>query len=216
MLVLGLTGGVGAGKTTVGKLLAARGAKLVSLDRIASNLLQVGSPVFADIAALCPQVIKDDKLDRAALASLIFSDPEMLKQVNAIVHPRAWEISDEEVKAAEGEGWDVVVVESALLLGSIRERSYDANIVVIADDESRIARLVDHRRMSREDAAARIRAQASLQDFITMADYTVENSGSQEQLAQEVARMWTEWITPLAERIQAEGSLWVERARLGA
>lgn len=214
MMVLGLTGGVGSGKSTVAQLLRQYGSKVVSLDDLATKLLGAGSPVVCEIAARWPDVMRGSELDRQALASLIFSSPEAREEVNGIVHPRAWEAADKALIDLEESGARVAVVESALLLGSIREKSYDANIVVTADESKRIERLIQFRAMSGQDARARINSQVSQKELEKIADYTVDNSGSYEELKLSVQVMWEEWITPLAERINANKLSWVKRANL--
>lgn len=197
MKVFGLTGGIGSGKSSVAEMLAARGCAVVSLDEVAKEVLAPGSDAVAEVAATWPSVVRDGMIVRSELANVAFADPRELARLNAIVHPRAWALSDEYVRQFGARGVSAVVVESALLRGSVKERAYDANIVVVADDDVRVVRLVTHRGFDPVDARARIAQQMAQEELMSIADYVIDNSGSREHLEHLVDEMWVRWLEPL-------------------
>jgi dephospho-CoA kinase len=195
-LHVGLTGGIGAGKSTVARLLAGHGAIVLDADVAARAVVEPGTEGLAEVVeAFGPGVLREDgSLDRAALASVVFADDERRKRLNAIVHPRvrAWMAE----RAAAAPAGSVIVqdipllVESGLAGGASRQ--FDFVIVVDADDETRIARLVRDRGMTEREARARIAAQASREQRNAVADRVIDNSGGPEQLDEAVAELWHE------------------------
>jgi dephospho-CoA kinase len=195
-LHVGLTGGIGAGKSTVARLLAGHGAIVLDADVAARAVVEPGTEGLAEVVeAFGPGVLREDgSLDRAALASVVFADDERRKRLNAIVHPRVRTWMAE--RAAAAPAGSVVVqdipllVESGLAGGASRQ--FDFVIVVDADDETRIARLVRDRGMTEREARARIAAQASREQRNAVADRVIDNSGGPEQLDEAVAELWHE------------------------
>ena len=191
---IGLTGGIGSGKSTVSALLAARGAVIVDADRIAREVVAPGTPGLAAVVdAFGPGVLTaDDSLDRPALAGIVFADPAARRTLDAIVHPlvraRAAEL---EAVAPSGA---VVVHDVPLLVETGQASSYDLVLVVQADPETRVARLVQ-RGLTAEDARARIAAQATDEQRRAVADVVLDNSGTPEQLAAQVDRFWADHVT---------------------
>jgi dephospho-CoA kinase len=195
-LHVGLTGGIGAGKSTVARLLAGHGAIVLDADVAARAVVEPGTEGLAEVVeAFGPGVLREDgSLDRAALASVVFADDERRKRLNAIVHPRvrAWMAE----RAAAAPAGSVIVqdipllVESGLAGGASRQ--FDFVVVVDADDETRIARLVRDRGMTEREARARIAAQASREQRNAVADRVIDNSGGPEQLDEAVAELWHE------------------------
>ncbi len=195
MLRIGLTGGIGSGKSTVSALLAERGAVVVDADRIAREVVEPGSPGLAAVVeAFGPEVLTaDGALDRPALATVVFADPEARARLDGIVHPLVRHRTAELVAAApEGA---VVVNDVPLLVETGQAGSYDLVLVVEAEAEIRVARLVQ-RGLSEEDARARIAAQATDEQRRAVADVVLDNSGTPEQLAAQVDRFWTERVQP--------------------
>jgi dephospho-CoA kinase len=191
---IGLTGGIGSGKSTVSALLAARGAVIVDADRIAREVVEPGTPGLAAVVdAFGPGVLTaDGSLDRPALAGIVFADPAARRTLDAIVHPlvraRAAEL---EAVAPSGA---VVVHDVPLLVESGQASSYDLVLVVQADPETRVARLVQ-RGLTADDARARIAAQATDEQRRAVADVVLDNSGTPEQLAAQVDRFWADHVT---------------------
>jgi dephospho-CoA kinase len=197
VLRIGLTGGIGSGKSTVSRLLAERGAVIVDADLIAREVVEPGTPGLAAVVEAFGDAVvaADGSLDRPALARVVFGDPEARARLDGIVHPlvraRAAEI-------AAGAPPDAVVVHDVPLLAETGQASsYDLVVVVETDPETRIARLVQ-RGLTAEDARARIAVQATDDERRAIADVVLDNSGSPEQLAAQVDRLWAERVTPAA------------------
>jgi dephospho-CoA kinase len=195
VLRIGLTGGIGSGKSTVSALLAQRGAVVVDADRIAREVLEPGTPGLAQVVDAFGEAVlaTDGSLDRQALAAIVFADPDARAELDGIVHPLV-RARTAELVAAVPEG-SVVVNDVPLLVETGQQGSYDLVLVVAADPETRVSRLV-HRGLTAEDARARIAAQASDEQRRAVADVVLDNSGTREQLAEQVDRFWTERVAP--------------------
>jgi dephospho-CoA kinase len=196
VLRIGLTGGIGSGKSTVSALLAARGAVIVDADLIAREVVQPGTPGLAAVVeAFGPDVLAaDGALDRAALAAVVFADPEARSRLDGIVHPLVRARARELTAAAPQDA--VLVNDVPLLVETGQAASYDLVLVVEADAATRISRLV-RRGLTAEDARARIAAQATDEQRRAVADVVLDNSGTPEQLAEQVDRFWTERVGPV-------------------
>ena len=196
MLLIGLTGGIGSGKSTVSAALVARGARLVDADAVVRELQQPGTPVFeAMVARFGPGIVASDgTLDRPAVAALVFSDEAARADLNGIVHPAVGaEIAQRIAAAADSD--DVVVLDVPLLVESSR---YPVAGVLVVDCpvETAVRRLVEQRGMDEADARARIAVQATREERLARADHVVDNSGTPDDLAPEIDRAWT-WIETL-------------------
>lgn len=194
MRLIGLTGGIGSGKSSVSMLLAQRGAVVVDADAITRDLQRPGEPVLAAmVERFGPDILQaDGTLDRQAVADIVFTDAASLTDLNAIVHPAVGaEIARRMAEEALTE--HIVILDVPLLVESGRD-DLDALVVVDVDPAVAVERLVSHRGFRADDAWARIRRQASREDRLAKADVVVDNSGNLEDLAREVARLWT-WIT---------------------
>lgn len=193
MLRIGLTGGIGSGKSTVAARLAAHGAVIVDADRIAREVVEVGTPGLAAVVeAFGPGILTaDGALDRPALAAVIFSDPEARARLDAIVHPLVRQRAGEVERAAPPDA--VVVHDVPLLVETGQAASYDLVLVVEADEEARVRRLVA-RGLSEDDARSRVAAQASDDQRRAVADVVLDNSGTTEQLTDQVQRFWAEHV----------------------
>lgn len=195
MLVAGLTGGIGSGKSTVAALLAERGAVVVDADRLARDAVEVGTPGYrAVVERFGPSVVAPDgSLDRAALAARVFADPAALAELNAIVHPVVRAAIARRV--AELEGTDaVVVLEIPLLVES--KRTYGASVVIVVDcpEDVALRRLVEGRGLDEADARRRMSAQVSRADRLAVADVVIDNSGSRADLERQVDEVWGELL----------------------
>ncbi len=197
MLRIGLTGGIGSGKSTVAALLAARGALVVDADRIAREVLEPGTPgLAAVVGAFGPGVLTaQGTLDRAALASIVFSDQAARTRLDGIVHPLVRARAREVIAQAPPDA--VVVQDVPLLVETGQAGQYDVVLVVEADLETRVARLL-LRGLTEEDARARIAAQATDEQRRAVADVVLNNSGSPDALAAQVERFWAERVVPAA------------------
>jgi dephospho-CoA kinase len=192
---IGLTGGIGSGKSTVSALLARHGAVVVDADRIAREVVEPGTPGLAAIVeAFGREVLTPDgALDRPALAALVFVDPDARRTLDGIVHPLV-RARGRELEAAAPLG-SVVVHDVPLLVETGQAASYDLVLVVLADEETRVSRLVQ-RGLTAEDARARIAVQATDEQRRAVADVVLDNSGTPGQLAEQVDRVWVERVVP--------------------
>ena len=195
MLRIGLTGGIGSGKSTVSRLLAGHGAVVVDADAIAREVVEPGTPGLAAVVEDFGSGVlaADGSLDRPALASVVFADPEARKRLDAIVHPLVRSRGRELEAAAPPD--TAVVHDVPLLAETGQASSYDLVVVVEADPETRVARLVQ-RGLTAEDARARIAVQARDAQRRAIADVVLDNSGTPEQLAAQVDRFWAERVAP--------------------
>ena len=200
MLAIGLTGGIGSGKSTVSALLAERGAVVVDADAIVREVQAPGTPVFAAMVdRFGPGIVAaDGSLDRAAVADLVFGDPEALADLNAIVHPAVGKEITERM-AALADTDDVVVLDVPLLVESENPYPVAGLLVVDVDPDIAVQRLVEHRNMREGDVRARMARQATRSDRLARADHVIDNSGTPDDLAEQVAGTWT-WIEGLRTR----------------
>jgi dephospho-CoA kinase len=190
MLKVGLTGGIGSGKSEVSRLLGELGAVVVDADRIAREVVAPGTPgLDAVVAEFGPQMLRaDGSLDRERLAGVVFGDPERLAALNAIVHPLVGARSAELAAAAPPDA--VVVYDVPLLVENDLAGLYDLVVVVDASEATRLDRLVRLRGMDRADAEARIAAQADRPARLAVADVVVGNDGSRADLRAQVQALW--------------------------
>jgi dephospho-CoA kinase len=195
VLRIGLTGGIGSGKSTVSALLAARGAVVIDADRIAREVVEPGTPGLAAVVeAFGADVLRaDGSLDRPALAAIVFGDAESRKRLDGIVHPLVRSRAAELAAAAPEDA--VVVHDVPLLVETGQTGSYDVVLVVRADPEVRVQRLLQ-RGLPEDDARARIAAQASDEQRSAVADVVLDNDGSPDELADQVNRFWAERVAP--------------------
>ncbi|MGY1809204.1 dephospho-CoA kinase [Blastococcus sp. SYSU D00669] len=195
MLNIGLTGGIGSGKSTVSALLAARGAVVVDADRIAREVVEPGTPGLAAVVdAFGDRVLgPDGGLDRPALAAVVFADPEARARLDGIVHPLVRARAAELAAAAPPDA--VLVHDIPLLVETGQAGRYDLVLVVEADLDTRVARIVQ-RGLPEADARARIAAQATDEQRRAVADVVLDNSGSRDELAAQVDRFWAEHVAP--------------------
>ena len=186
---VGLTGGLGSGKSTVAALLGEHGAVIIDADVVAREVVRAGTPGFAAVVArFGPDVVgRDGELDRAALARIVFADGAALDELNAIVHPLVGSRSAE-LAAAVPPG-AVVVHDIPLLAENGLADRFDTVVVVEADREIRLARLAE-RGLTRAEAEARMAAQATDEKRRAIADEIVRNDGDLDSLARQVDRLW--------------------------
>jgi len=192
MFTVGLTGGIGAGKSAVADLLEEHGAVLIDADRIAREVVEPGGPAYQPlIDRFGPAIVDAEaRIDRPALAAVVFSDAEALADLNAITHPAIGAEMARRKDAAAGTD-AVVVLDIPLLKAEHRETmSLDAVVVVDAPVETALERLVEIRGMTREDAQSRMAAQVSREERLSGADFVVDNSKDLEHLGNEVERVW--------------------------
>ncbi|MEU5132220.1 dephospho-CoA kinase [Streptomyces californicus] len=194
MLKVGLTGGIGAGKSEVSRLLVERGAVLIDSDRIAREVVEPGTPGLAAVVEeFGPDILTaEGTLDRPALGALVFADDQRRAALNAIVHPLVGARAAELERAAPEDA--VVVHDVPLLTENGLAPFYDLVVVVDASAETQLDRLVTLRGMMESDARARMSAQATREERRAVADLVVDNDGTHEALVEQVDAVWDELV----------------------
>lgn len=191
-LVVGLTGGVGTGKSTVSRLFRTLGAEVVDADAIVHELQAAGSPLLEQIVeAFGPEVRSSDgELDRPALGAIVFGDTAARKRLNAIVHPAVGVEMARRVAAARARGVPLVIVDVPLLLENGRQGDFDAVVVVYATEEQQVERQQKRDGITREVARQRLAAQLPIEEKRRLADHVVDNSGSAENTECQVRALY--------------------------
>ncbi|MDQ4037845.1 MAG: dephospho-CoA kinase [Actinomycetota bacterium] len=199
-LLIGLTGGIGSGKSAVADLLADHGARVVDADKVAREVVSLGSAGLRQVVEEFGADVlgPDGQLDRRRLADLVFTDPPARERLNAVVHPLV--AARIEAMLAEEEVGGVVVYDVPLLVeGSVQDRhDFDLILVVEAPEPIRIERLVRHRKMTEEQVRARMASQATDEQRRAVADVVITNAGSRSELQAAVDEVWQEQIRPRA------------------
>ncbi|MGH2696167.1 MAG: dephospho-CoA kinase, partial [Actinomycetota bacterium] len=191
MLLVGLTGGLGAGKSTVARMLADRGAILVDADELARRALEPGSRAYRQVCDLFGDevVTASGELDRAAIAATVFSDPERRRALESIVHPEVFRMLAETVEARRGTD-DIIVFDAPLIVETGFHEACDVVVVVTALEEERVARAVRDRALTADQARARIGAQIGDAQREAVADVVIRNDGDVAQLEARVDDLW--------------------------
>ncbi|GAA4555644.1 dephospho-CoA kinase [Pseudonocardia xishanensis] len=202
MLQIGLTGGIGAGKSTASRRLVELGATLIDADLIAREVVAKGTPGLARIAeAFGPEVIgADGEMDRARVASIVFSDDAKLAQLNGITHPLIGRRTAELVAEAGPEA--VLVYDAALMVEQGSQARFALVAVVDTAEDVRVRRLVESRGLTEADARARITKQATDAQRRAAADVLLPNDGTPEELVARVDRLWAERLVPFEENVR--------------
>lgn len=192
MITVGLTGGIGSGKSEVARRLAARGAVVIDADVLAREALAPGTDGLAKVVAQFGDAVlaPDGSLDRPGLGRIVFADPQRLAALNAIVHPYVGRRSQELIAAAPADA--VVVYDVPLLVENNLAPSYDVVVVVDVPPETQLARLTQQRGMTEADARARMSAQAAREQRRSVADVVIDNDGDLKSLDAQVAQLWAD------------------------
>jgi dephospho-CoA kinase len=188
MVIVGLTGGIGAGKSTVANMFAQLGALVVDADQLARAAIEPGSSGFDEVVATFGEkVLRDGEINRAKLGEIVFKDVQQRKKLEAIIHPRVQEALAQKIKTLNP--GDVLVYEIPLLVETGAADKFDYIITVEADIENRLDRLFE-RGMDEDEAERRIAAQASQAEREAVADRVIINDGDRADLFAECARIW--------------------------
>jgi dephospho-CoA kinase len=186
--LVGLTGGIGSGKSTVAQILRERGIPVIDADVVARQVVEPGTPAHAEIAAAWPEVMTlDGCIDRKKLGALVFSDPASQARLEAITHPPIRAQVAAQAESLELSGHRLAFLEAALLVETGFYKHLDGLVVVALGEESQVDRVMKRDACSRESALARIRAQRPLADKICVANHVIDNGGSTEQTRAQVA-----------------------------
>jgi dephospho-CoA kinase len=191
MKVLGLTGGIGSGKSMVASMFTELGADVIDADRLAREVVEPGQPALEEIATAFGKniLLPDGRLDRGKLARIIFADPVARGTLNAITHPRIRERMDAEITARRSPP-GVLVVDIPLLYENDRSRAVETVIVVWVDPKTQLRRLQERDGLSVEEARQRIAAQMPLDEKRARADVVIDNSGSREKTRRQVEAVY--------------------------
>ncbi len=183
MRIYGLTGGIASGKSTVARIFAELGVKVVDADQLARQVVAKDSPALAEIVAhFGPAVLAESgELDRAALAATVFSDPKARAVLNKITHPRIAQAGQSAMAALASAGEAIAIYEAALIVENNLHKAMDGLIVVSVPEEIQLARLQERDGMSRLEAQQRIDAQLPLRDKLAVADFVIDNAGTQAE-----------------------------------
>ncbi len=191
MIVVGVTGGLATGKTTVAGMLAQKGARVLDADTIAADGMRPGQKIFKKVVRrFGPGVVTDGKIDRRALADIVFRDETQRRILEGIVHPYVAAELKKELNALRREKAEVVVLDVPLLFESGFDRMTDIAIVVKADRATQIARSMKRLSLPRGEAIRRIRAQMPIKEKMRRADIVIDNKGSSGETRKQVNRVW--------------------------
>jgi len=192
MRVIGLTGGIASGKSTVARMLAELGAPVIDADQIAREVVEPGQPALDEVVRAfgAGVLAPDGTLDRKKLGARVFADPTERRRLNAIVHPRIALASQARLAELRAAGAEVAIYEAALLVENGIHHGLDGLIVVKLDAAQQLERVRVRDRLGDEEAEARLAAQAPLAEKLAAADYVVDNQGSLEETRRQVADVW--------------------------
>lgn len=192
MHVIGLTGGIGSGKSTVAKLLEEKGAVLLDADRIGHEIYLPGKPAYDEIVAEFGRDVlaEDGTIDRKKLGPIVFSDPKKLERLNQITHPRIFQATRERLAELEQQGVRIAVVEAAILLEAGWEELADEIWVTVVDPETAAQRTADRSGLDPEQVLARIRSQMTNEERVRRADVAISTEGSLDDTARRTDDEW--------------------------
>jgi dephospho-CoA kinase len=188
--VIGLTGGIGSGKSTVAKLIGELGVPVLDADQLAREVVEPGRPALAEVAAAWPEAIgPDGKVARKRLADIVFADPAQRLRLEAIMHPRIQALADERLAELARKGHALAFYEASLLVESGRYKDFDGLVVVTASPETQLERVLARGDLSEAEAQARIDAQLPLLAKVRVATHLVDNDGELEATKSQVERL---------------------------
>lgn len=192
MMVVGLTGGIGSGKSTVAAMFERLGATVIDADQVAHELVEPDQPIFETIASVFGREVvgADGRIDRRRLGAIVFADPKLRKRLEAILHPAIILECERRIRQAGASDAAVCLLDAALLIESGWHARFNAVILVEASEANRLNRLVESRGLSRNEAIQRIKSQMSQQAKRRHAHYVIENGGPLEATEHQVKAVW--------------------------
>jgi dephospho-CoA kinase len=199
LLRVGLTGGIGSGKSTVADELARRGAVIIDADQLAREVVEPGTPGLAQIVArFGNRVLIDGRLDRAALAKIVFADPQVRQELESIIHPAVRRRAAELEAAAPSRS--IVVHVIPLLVETGQAANFDVVVVVDVESETQLGRLLARAELSAEEARSRIAAQANRAQRLAAANVVLDNNGSLVELQAQLDDLWSDLVSTEARQ----------------
>jgi dephospho-CoA kinase len=194
--VIGLTGGIASGKSTVAGMLAAKGAWIVDADQLARRVVGPGTPALSEIAqAFGPEVIAaDGALDRRRLAELVFADEAARQRLNSIVHPGVLELSQAEILEAQSAGAGIIIYDVPLLFETGRQAEFQGTLLVWVEGQTQLLRLRLRSDLSEAEAEARIASQMPMERKRELADWVIDNSGTLEETQALLDVLWRDQL----------------------
>ncbi len=208
-LLVGLTGGIATGKSTVSAMFAHLGARVIDADLLAREVVMPGQPAHAEIVAeFGPEVLQaDGYLDRKRLGAIVFADPARRKRLEAITHPAIRRRQERILSILEEEAFEGIVLwDAALLVEGGGHKAMDRVVVVVTDPETQLARLMARDGIAEADALARIRSQMPVAEKAKVADHVIDNSGSRADTERRVREVYQALVADLRQRLAAASS----------
>jgi dephospho-CoA kinase len=190
MRLVGLTGGIASGKSTVARMFAELGAPVIDADLLAREVLAPGTPGLAEVARRWPQVMKEGQLDRKALGAVVFADAAQRAELNAITHPRIAAEAMRRTAALADQGAPAALYEAALIVENNLDRGLDGLIVVSVPPALQLERLMAREGLSEREARVRLEAQAPLEEKVRRATWVIDNGGERELTRARVGEVW--------------------------
>jgi dephospho-CoA kinase len=192
MKVIGLTGGIGSGKSTVAQLLAELGARAIDLDKTGHAVLQKGSDVYHKAVSEFGQGVlaENGEIDRAKLGKIVFGSPGALKRLNSITHPAIDALVEKEIENSRNKGIKVLVFEAAAMMENDKTRLVDELWITMAPEPAALKRIKERSGYTEEEAKKRIKSQMTDKERIKMADVVIYNNGTMEELKEKVKTEW--------------------------
>ena len=192
MKVIGLTGGIGSGKSAISRFLGELGAVVIDADKIGHEVYKPNTEGWHEIVATFGQEILDanSEIDRKKLGELVFNRPELLARLNQIMHPRMYDIAKARIEEYRRQGATVVVLEAALLIEAGWTSLVDEVWVAVSSEETVLKRLTEHRGLEKEQTLARIRSQLSSEERVKHADTVISNDGNLDEMKARVKELW--------------------------
>ncbi|UCH42375.1 MAG: dephospho-CoA kinase [Dehalococcoidales bacterium] len=194
--VIGLTGGIGSGKSTVSGFLKELGAVVIDADKVGHEVFLPDTPAWHDVTAAFGQdiIAPSGEIDRKKLGEIVFNDPEALSRLNRIMHPRMYDMMQAQIEEYRRDGIAVVVVEAAILIEANWQSLVDEIWVTITPEDTVIRRLKEQRGLDEEQTKARIRSQLANDDRVKHADVVIDNNGNLDEIRAKVNGLWDKLV----------------------
>jgi dephospho-CoA kinase len=192
MKIIGLTGGIGSGKSTAAQILSEFGAKVIDADKVAHEVFNPGTEGLQKVVETFGEGVLNSKgeIDRKKLGEIVFNDPPALATLNEIIHPRAYELTKSRLEEFRKQGVEVVVLEVILLVEAGWDHLVDEIWVTMATEDMVVKRLQESRGLTKEEILTRIHAQTPNEERVKYADVIIENDGSYEELKTKLGKFW--------------------------